>query len=125
MKTINADDIRLQELPFTFEGREYKLRCTMNTVCDVQLQSGGDLISALSDVSPLQSVLVWLSAMMNNYAESQGWEDFTPYTARALGNKLSPRQVPVADIMDLVRTSLFVPNENGADHDPAEDHEKN
>lgn len=124
MKTINADDIRIQELHFVFEGRKYNLRCTMNVVADVQAQNGGDLMSALNDVSPFQSVLVWLAAMMNNYAEVMGWEDFAPYTARALGNKLTPNQVPLTDIMGLVRSSLFVQSEAEADQQ-SEGNEKN
>ena len=31
-------DLRLKDLPFTFEGRTYKLRCNMNVLADFELR---------------------------------------------------------------------------------------
>ena len=123
MKTINADDIRLQELPFSFDGRDFKLRATMNAVLDVQNQYDGDLMASLDVNNPFQTSLTWLVAMMNSYAEAEGWADFTPYTTKSVGAKLLPKQIPVVEIMNLVRASLFVPAE--AADQQSEGHEKN
>ena len=126
MKTINADDIRLQELPFSFEGKVYKLCCNMNVVADVQLQHNGDLKSSITGSSPLYNLLDWLAAMMNNAAEREGWPE--RITAKELGNRISMRQVPVADLMDFIRTSIFDDQEEelgGQEEDLGEEHEKN
>lgn len=125
MKTINADDIRLQEIPFSFEGKVYKLCCNMNVVADVQLQHNGDLMSTITGPSPFYNLLDWLAAMMNNAAEREGWPE--RITARELGNRISVRQVPVADLMDLIRISLYDQEEDhgGQEEAHGEEDEKN
>lgn len=125
MKTISTDDIRLQELPFSFEGRDYKLRCTMNVVADVQNQCGGDLNSLLNgSTSMIEFTCIWLAAMMNNYAERAGWNDFTKYTARDIGNALTPAQSQMTAVAELVRSAMFIPKDNQSTAQ-SEDQEKN
>lgn len=70
-------DIRLKTVPFDFQGKTYQLACNMNVLDDVQEAYGGDFSAALRDKTE-QSTLVFLAAMMSDYADSQGWpERFT------------------------------------------------
>lgn len=127
-------DIRLDSLPFEFDGKHYILRCNMNVLADVQIAYNGDLMPALNDRGTLRSVLEFLAAMMNDYADEQGW--FEPgttelgfpcapelskrFTARSLGRKLRRGQIPVKEIFLLVGRAL-VPQGDKNDQQPEED----
>ena len=100
-------DIRLQEKKFHFKDRDYILRCNMNVIADVQEACGGNIFRVIDDKSTLKGVLIWLAAMMNDYADEQGWEDYTPYTGRSLGRELTIADIPQIDVMSLVRSALF------------------
>lgn len=118
-------DIRLNSLPFKYDGREYKLRCNMNVLADVQEAYGGDFSAALNGRGAMHSVLEFLAAMMNDYADEQGWfdEQVGPtgfpaapilakrFTARQLGRVLHQGQIPGAEIVRLVTASLSVKSE--------------
>ena len=58
-------DLRLEELPFEFEGKTYLLRANMNALADVQEVYGGAITDALTDGRPYRSVMEFLAAMMN------------------------------------------------------------
>lgn len=106
-------DLRLKELPFTFEGRTYKLRCNMNVLADVQEASGGKISTSLSGKAGLKSSLMYLAAMMTDYADEQGWTDGDGmplvFSWRALGRVLRPEDVPQAEIIGLVLGALTPP----------------
>lgn len=102
-------DIRLQELPFEFDGKTYLLRCNMNVLADVQEAYDGDIGAALEGDSPLKSVTVFLAAMLNDYADEQGWEE--RWTPKTVGRKLSLHGFPKADIMRLVTRSIRPPSD--------------
>lgn len=109
-------DIRLDSLPFDFDGRHYVLRCNMNVLADVQIAYNGDLTPALNDRGTMRSALEFLAAMMNDYADEQGWFEpgTTPqgyecapelpkrFTARSLGRRLRREQIPFKEIFLLV-----------------------
>lgn len=98
-------DIRLEEFPFEFEGKTYILRCNMNVLADVQDAFGGDLGAALRDDSPARSVLEFLAAMMNDYADDMGWQE--RFTAKKLGRKFpSITALPAAEVFRLVTKSI-------------------
>lgn len=109
-------DIRLKETPFELDGKTYLLRCNMNVLADVQEAVGGDLGAALDPKSALKNSLIWLAAMLNDYADEQGWpERFTP---AALGRrKFSPGVVGM--IADLTHDGLTIeqPDEGTAQND--------
>lgn len=127
-------DVRLDSLPFDFEGRHYILRCNMNVLADVQLAYDGDLTPALNDRGTLRSVLEFLAAMMNDYADEQGWfepgttpdgfpcapELSKPFTRRSLGRNLRREQVPVKEIFLLVGAAL-VPQKATSEEQPPKD----
>lgn len=110
-------DLRQKELPFVFEGRTYKLRCNMNVLADVQEASGGRISTSLSGKAGLKNSLMYLAAMMTDYADEQGWinDDGMPFmfTWRALGRVLRPEDVPQAEILGLVLDALTPPKSGG------------
>ena len=97
-------DIRLEEIPFELDGKTYQLRCNMNVLADVQAAYGGTISGALSGENPTQSVLEFLAAMLNDYADEQGWPE--RYTARDVGRKLAKNMLPTTEIMGLVTRSI-------------------
>lgn len=106
MKKFNLDDMK-QEMQLSFEGRDYILRCNLCVLDAVLEQCGGDLEAAFDVSAPSKSVMVWLAAMMNDYAEDQDWPDYVPYTAKQLGKRISPRNKElISNVMSLVTRSL-------------------
>ena len=109
-------DLRLESMPFVFEGRTYQLRCNMNVLADVQEMNGGVISPDLDGKRGQKSALQFLAAMMNDYADEQGWFDpdpetgaavlSKPFTPRALGRVLSVYDVPSAKILGLVTRAL-------------------
>lgn len=113
-------DLRLRELPFDYEGRRYLLRCNMNVLADVQEENGGVLSPALDGSRYLKSSLQLLAAMMNDYADEQGW--FMPglngeepalaqrFSSRALGRALVHLEdIPSVQIVQLAIDALTPP----------------
>jgi len=106
-------DIRQKTLPFVFEGRTYKLTCNMNVLADVQEASGGTISPAFDGKRGMKNALMFLAAMMTDYADEQGWTDADgmplEFTWRALGRVLRPEAVPSAEIFSLVIDALTPP----------------
>lgn len=96
--------IRLEELPFELGGKTYRLRCNMNVLADAQAAFGGDFGEALNPDNSFRSLIVFLAAMLNDYADEMGWEE--RWTERSLGRVLNKHQVPEHDIMGLVVASM-------------------
>lgn len=97
-------DIRMEELPFEFDGRRFLLRCNMNVLADVQERFDGSIMEALSGGNPMQSVLEFTAAMLNDYADEQGWPE--RYTAKDVGRKTAFKSFPFREIMGLVTRSM-------------------
>lgn len=104
-------DIRLEEMPFTIGGKEYKLRCNMNVLADVQEAYGGDFVSALDGTSVMRSALTFLAAMLNDYADEKGWEE--RFTAKGLGRKFGMNELPIDKIMGLVVRAITPAEKEG------------
>ena len=79
-------DIRLQQEPLEINGKTYMLRCNMNVLADVQEAFDGDFRDALEAKHSFRGVLEFLAAMLNDYADEQGWPE--RFTARAVGRLL-------------------------------------
>ena len=105
-------DIRLEEIPFEFDGKTYMLRCNMNVLADVQAAFGGTISGALSGENPTQSVLEFLAAMLNDYADEMDWPE--RWTAKQLGRKLPLFAVKTVDVMGLVTRSIAPPADDAA-----------
>lgn len=101
-------DIRLKTEPFEFDGKTYLLCCNMAVLADVQEAYGGKISNALSNKATLKSCLEFLSAMMNDYSDSQGWPE--RYTAKQIGRALpTSRMQEVTDkVMPLVAATFGV-----------------
>ena len=102
-------DIRLEELPFEFDGRQFLLRCNMNVLADVQDVYGGSIGVALTGGNVFRSVLEFLAAMLNDYADEQGWTE--RYTARQLGRRFTQSTLPSSEIMGLVTRAIAPPRD--------------
>lgn len=98
------DDIRLKTLPFEYGGKTYLLRCNMSVLADVQEMNGGKISPALSGSRGMKNALQFLAAMMNDYADEQGWPE--THTWRGLGRTLRAEDVPMGEIISLVLDAL-------------------
>ena len=99
--------LRLEELPFELDGRQYVLRCNMNVLAEVQDDYDGDFAAAMDDKHSLRSVMCFLAAMLNDYAEEQGWPE--RFNARDRGRRLKRHQVPGNEIMAMVVQAIVPP----------------
>ena len=104
----------MEELPFEFDGKLFQLRCNMNVLADVQGVYNGSISEALSGDNPMQSVLEFTAAMLNDYADEKGWPE--RYTAKDVGRKLTFGDLPMRDIMGLV-TRAMTPADSVSDPD--------
>lgn len=100
-----SKDIRLETLLFEYDGKTYVLRCNMNVLADVQDENDGNIAAALDERHPVKSVLSFLAAMMNDYADEMHWPE--RFTARQLGRNLRHKDVPGDAIMRLVISALI------------------
>ena len=103
-------DIRLEEIPFEFDGKQFKLRCNMNVLADVQEAFDGEISTALSGKAPLKSVVEFLAAMLNDYADEMGWPE--RYTSKELGRRFTFGTIPRTEIMGLVSRAMTPPKED-------------
>lgn len=113
------EDIRLKTAAWRYADREFVLRCNMNVLADVQ-SIYGELGSAFEG-GMMRSVLDFLAAMMNDYAESQNWQ--IRYTGRELGRDLSWQEFQQVQelVMDLVTSAIS----SGDEETPDEEASKN
>lgn len=104
------EDIRLKTEQFDYDGRSFTLACNMNVLADVQEAYGGQVLDVLRGKSSTRGILVYLAAMLNDCADSEGWPK--RYTAKQLGRSLLPSQLDeiVSKIMPLIKIS-FIPRE--------------
>lgn len=99
------NDIRLKTMPFELDGKTYLLRSNMNVIADVQEAFGGSLTPAFGGQATLKSALVILAAMLNDYADEQGWRE--RFTARSLGRRFGFNELPLEDIIKLFVSGLI------------------
>ncbi len=108
-------DIRLESMPFQIGGKEYQLRCNYNVLADVQEVYNGDMVAALTG-NPMKSVLVFLAAMLNDYADEKGWSE--RFTAKGIGRMCNMNDIPMDKIMGLVVRSITPPETSAAPEEP-------
>ena len=110
-------DVRLKTTPFDFDGKTFHLCCNMNVLAEVQEAYNGNLLAALKNPGSLKSSMIFLAAMMNDYAEDQGWPE--RYSAKQIGRKLSGNSTNVkvltTQIGMLVRSSLTEKPDGGSE----------
>lgn len=99
-------DIRLKTETYTIDGKEYVLCCNMNVLAEVQEQNGGAIYFLLDGDRSIGSALTFAAAMLNDYADLQGWEE--RFTAKTLGRKITYADtIPfVTMVGGVIRTAL-------------------
>ena len=128
------EDVRLKTADFELGGKRYILRCNNNVLADVQ-EAFGSMAEALSGRHSMRTALTFLAAMLNDWADEQGWPE--RFTSRSAGRLLPPARMHELDgvVMPLVVSSLSS-GENGTEtpqdapeapdvSQPGEDAEKN
>lgn len=102
--------LKLEEVPFEFEGKTYMLRCNMAVLEEIQDAHGGNLGEALAPDRAIRSATEFLTAMLNDYADEQDWPE--RYTRKQVARKLSFGELAnglTAQIMGMVIRSMAVP----------------
>lgn len=105
--------LKLEEVPFEFEGKTYMLRCNMAVLEEIQDAHGGDLSEALDPDHAIKGATEFLTAMLNDYADEQGWPE--RYTRKQVTRKLSFGELAnglTAQIMGMVIRSMAVPGKD-------------
>lgn len=100
--------LQLKTVPFEFDGKVFQLCCNMNVLAAVQERHGGNFLSALNSDASLSCVTEFLTAMLNDYADSQGWLD--RYTQSQVGRMLDPSPLAMTErnkmVLGLVYSSI-------------------
>ena len=102
--------LKLEEIPYEFKGKTYMLRCNMAVLEEIQEAHGGDLSAALDPEQCISTSLEFLTAMINDYAEDQGWPE--RFTRKQVGRSLSFGDLATVvnkEVMGLVMRSRAVP----------------
>jgi len=113
-------DVRIPSIPLNFDGRTFQLFCNMNVLADVQEAYDGNLIAALRNPASLKVFLTFLTATLNDYADSQGWD--LRYTVRQVGRILEGNHVNLTllstEVSGLIRKSVTNGSTKEDDNDP-------
>lgn len=117
--------VKMREIPFELDGKRYMLRCNMNVLADVQEEYDGDFMESLNGKKAMKGILVFLAAMLNDFADEMGWPE--RFTAKQLGRRLHQEEVPGMKIMALVTEAVLprVKEKNQEAPEPDEGSEEN
>jgi hypothetical protein len=101
-------DIRLKKITKELDGKPFELCCNFNVLADIQ-EEYGSLPAALGSKAALKFAASVLAYMMNDYADTMGWEE--RYTPRQAGRFISPvasdMGAQVSEITNLVLASIM------------------
>ncbi len=117
--------VKMREIPFELDGKRYMLRCNMNVLADVQEEYDGDFMESLNGKKAMKGILVFIAAMLNDYADEMGWPE--RFTAKQLGRRLHQDEIPGVKIMALVTEAVLprVKEKNQEAPEPDEGSEEN
>lgn len=117
--------VKMREILFELDGKRYRLRCNMNVLADVQEEYDGDFMESLNGKKAMKGILVFLAAMLNDYADEMGWPE--RFTAKQLGRRLHQDEIPGVKIMALVTEAVLprVKEKNQEAPEPDEGSEEN
>lgn len=103
-------DMRLKTAKYTVSGKEYELCCNMNVLADVQETVDGDMLKLFNSGTTYKTVLVFGAAMLNEYADAQGWPE--RFTAKSLGRQIEGSPVEFSSLVTgLIMSAIFRPDE--------------
>lgn len=114
-------DCRLPTMPFELDGRTFILRCNMNVLADVEQLHNGSLMEALEQPGVLTTSKEFLSAMLNDYADEQGWD--ARYTPRSVGRLLPPSPEYVNRMREIITDLVLRSVTSGSSGASAQDQE--
>ena len=118
--------LKLEQIPYEFEGKTYMLRCNMAVLEDIQEAHGGDLGEALNPDKAINSAVEFLTAMLNDYADEQGWPE--RFTIKQVKRKLSFGEIShglTGQIMGMVIRSMAPPGVTAPEPAPEENPPEN
>ena len=113
---------RMREIPYELDGKQYRLRCNMNVLADVQEAYDGDFMESLNSKSSMKGILEFLAAMLNDYADEMNWPE--RFTAKQLGRKLRREEIPGVEIMALVTEAVLPRKKKETDAEDKENTEE-
>ena len=94
--------IRLEEKPFELEGKRYTLRCNMAVLETIEEKHGD--FEAVTQLPVRTASLELLAAMLDDYAEEQGWEEH--WTPDQLKRRISYAMLMELDLVGMLFRSL-------------------
>lgn len=119
------EDIREKKVPYEYEGKTYELQCNFYVLADIVEEFGTipELIN-MSAGRKMKTFPSLLAAMMNDYADSQGWPERV--TGREVAMKINCSKIPtqlILDVTNLVVNALytFEPKTEETDSDTTEE----
>lgn len=99
-------DMRLKTAKYTVGGKEYELCCNMNVLADVQETAGGDLLGLFNSGATYKTALLFGAAMLNEYADAQGWPE--RFTAKSLGRRIEGSPIEFSSLVTgLIMSAVF------------------
>ena len=106
------NDIRLETMPYEFNGKTYQLCCNYNVLADLTEEFGG-LPNLFDTKKVLKYYPAFIAAMMNDYADSMEWPE--RFTTREIGRTLDFKNLPrdeIQKVVNLVINSLYEKKED-------------
>lgn len=87
--------IKLEEKSIELDGKTYVLHVNMSVLDRIQTACGGE-ISALLEKSLFESNAIVMAAMLNDWAEDQGWEE--KWTEKMVKKRFNSGMMRMLDI---------------------------
>lgn len=107
--------IRLETKRLEFDGRVWEICCNMAVLDALQTAHGGDF-SAVMALPPFQAAAEMLAAMLNDYAEDQGWD--VRYTPKQVARRTNLLALNELDVLGMFNRAVSV-EEPAAEDAPA------
>lgn len=107
--------IRLETKRLELDGRIFEISCNMAVLDALQTAHGS--IDAAMDRPPFQAAALLLAAMLNDYAEDQGWD--VRYTPKQVARKLPLTALNELDVLGMFNRACSIEEEAPAADAPA------
>lgn len=104
--------IKLEKKQLEFDGRVFEVSCNMAVLAALEEARGS--LDAVINLPTFQQAPELLAAMLNDYAEDQGWE--IRYTPKQVAQRINLQALNELDVL-----GMFIRAVSGAEAAPAED----
>lgn len=102
--------IRLETKRIEFEGKTWELRCNM-AVLDALEQAHDGNFTEVMNLPPIKAIPEILAAMLNDYAEDQGWD--VHYTPRQIARMVPFNTAKELDVVGMLFRAVIPPDASG------------